>query len=414
MWFINFLKKINHRHLGILGIVTLIVGLLLSRVLISVGMIILMVNAVFNVRIATNARQYFRNPALLAITSIFVMVLMSGLYSENLAYFMDRMRIKLPFLLLPFSIVAIPKFNRGLFYGLLYFFFWLMVGVCLYSMLQYLQDFEAINLGYKEGQVIPTPIMHIRFSLLVVIAFVCGLLFYGEKYYWKSPLERSLVLAFTIFLFLYVHILAVRTGLVALYGVVLVLIFRYIILNKRFYLGFFLVLSLMLGGYGALQTLPTLQNKVGYMLYSLDAFRKGENLAVLSDSYRLANIEAGIHIGNQSMPLGVGMGDLLDETQAYLINNYPDLAGEIFLPQSQYVVVYAGMGVVGLLLFLWATNALLWYRSGYRHFFMVGFTVIMTLAFVVGHLVEVQRGTALFLIFTLMGIRYLEDEMIRL
>ena len=284
----------------------------------------------------------------------------------------------------------------------------------MYSMLQYLQDFEAINLGYKEGQVIPTPIMHIRFSLLVVIAFVCGLLFYGGKYYWKSPLERSLVLAFTIFLFLYVHILAVRTGLVALYGVVLVLIFRYIILQKRFYLGFFLVLSLMLGGYGALQTLPTLQNKVGYMLYSLDAFRKGENLAVLSDSYRLANIEAGIHIGNQSMAIGVGMGDLLDETQAYLINNYPDLAGEIFLPQSQYVVIYAGMGLVGLFLFLWATNALLWYRNGYRHFFMVSFTVITTLAFVVGHLVEVQRGTAMFLIFTLMGIRYLEDEMIRL
>lgn len=403
-------NRVNHRHIGLLGIIVLLVGLLVSRVLISIGMIILLANAVINPKIATNARQFFRNPALLALTTIFLAVLLSGLYSENLDFFLDRIRIKLPFLVLPFAFAAIPKFNNALFHGILYFFFWLIVGTCLVSFLQYLQDFDQINAAYKAGKVLPTPIMHIRFSIMVVVAFMTGLYLYGIRYYWKSNLERSFLLAFSVFLFFYLHILAVRTGLIALYAVIAFSLFRFVFVQKKYLLGLALASMIGLGGYLAYQTIPTLQNKLGYMLYSLDAIRKGENLAQLSDSYRLANIEAGLQIGHRNPVIGVGIGDLLDETANYLSVHYPTLTSEVYLPQSQYVVVYAGLGLIGLVLFFWASNAPLWYREGYRSYFVGGLMAVMTVAFIVGHFVEVQRGTAFFLIMTLLAIRYLEDE----
>lgn len=375
----------------------------------SIGMMVLMANAVFNRNIKTNFITFLHNKALIGLTSIFFLVLISGLWSTNTAWLLNRLLMKLPFLLMPFAIVAIPRFDKKVYYPILAFFFWLMVVICGYSVVLYLLDYEATNALYKQGQVLYTPVMHIRFSLLAVYAIVVGWSLFLEKYQFKFPLERWLVLAATLFLLIYVHILAVRTGLVSLYAVFIYLIIYFIIKQKRYVVGGALILIMIAGSVASVRFVPTLWNKYNYMRWSLSQFQRGEQLADLSDSYRLATIEAGIALGNQNPILGVGFGDIKDETKTYLQQKYPVLLQQIYMPQSEYVLFYAATGIIGLLLFLWTTLQPFFYQKAWQYLLIGGFQVIMIVSFIVEQTLETQLGTTIYVVFAILGVRYLME-----
>ena len=57
-------QRIDHQLPALLGIVLLLIGLLFSRALMSIGMIVLAVNAVVNRDVARNFHAFLRRPAL--------------------------------------------------------------------------------------------------------------------------------------------------------------------------------------------------------------------------------------------------------------------------------------------------------------------------------------------------------------
>ncbi len=375
----------------------------------SIGMMVLTANAVFNKNIIANFKTFIQNKALIALTSIFFIVLLSGLWSENTVWLMDRLRMKLPFLLMPLAIVAIPSFTKKTYYSILAVFFWITVIICIYSISQYLFNYEAMNAAYKQGQVLFTPVMHIRFSLMVAYSIVIGGVLFYEKFYFKLPIERWILLLATVFLFIYIHILAVRSGLVSLYAVGGYLVIWGVIKSKRYVLGASLAVLFLLSGILAIRFVPTLWNKYNYMRWSISQFQRGEDLAILSDSYRLATIEAGIALGNQQPILGVGFGDIKDETKNYLQQKYPALLQEIYMPQSEYILFYAATGIIGLLLFIWATFQPFFYQNAWQHLLVGSFHVIMIVSFIVEQTLETQLGTAIYVVFAVLGIRFLME-----
>ncbi len=378
----------------------------------SIGMIGLTANAVFNKQIGQNFRTFLQDPILLGLTAIFFIVLLSGFWSENIDWLINRLRMKLPFLLLPFAIVAIPKFDRKVYYPILSYFFWITSAICLYSIGLYLLDYQVITESYKRGHVLFTPVMHIRFSLMVGYCIVIGIWLFLEKFRFKYTLEPWLLIGTTAFLFIYIHILAVRSGLVSLYAVMVYLLFLFVIKSKRYLLGLSIGLLLVIASVLAIRFVPTLYNKYSYMRWSLQQFMKGERLADLSDSYRLATIEAGISIGNQHPLLGVGFGDVKDRTKAYLQQKYPALLREIYMPQSEYVLFYAATGAIGLLVFLWATLQGLFYKANSVYFLAGSFHVVMVVSFVVEQTLETQLGTAIYVIFAIMNAHFIKQETI--
>ena len=378
----------------------------------SIGMMGLVANAVFNKRIGQNFRTFIQNPILLGLTAIFFLVLLSGFWSENTDWLLNRLRMKLPFLLLPFAIVAIPQFGKRVYYPILACFFWVTWAVCLYSIGLYAMDYQAITESYKQGHVLFTPVMHIRFSLIVGYCIVIGIWLLREKFRFKYAVERWLLIGATAFLFIYIHILAVRSGLVSLYAVMACLIVLFVIKSKRYFLGIGIGLLLVIASVLAIRFVPTLYNKYSYMRWSLQQFMKGERLADLSDSYRLATIEAGISIGNQHPLLGVGFGDVKDQTKAYLQQKYPALLREIYMPQSEYVLFYAATGIIGLLAFLWATLQGLFYKNNWTYFLSGSFHVAMIVSFVIEQTLETQLGTAIYILFAIMNAHFIKQETI--
>ncbi len=396
----------------LLACIVMLVGLIFSKVLLSMGMIGLVMNAVFDRRIGEHFRRFLGNAALLGLTLIFFIFLISGLNSTNTDWLVDRLRMKVPFLLLPFAVVAIPRFTRREYLGLLYFFLLLISGTCLSLMGWYFFHFGELTAAYRLGQVLPTPGMHIHFSLMTAFSVAIAWELIRQGFHWHyARLERGIQAGLLLFLTVFLHVLAVRSGLIVLYLILVYLLAHYVITGRRYLTGLAVVL-LMAGGIAlAYQYVPTLRNKVDYTLYNLHMIRSKTNLKELSDSYRVANIEAGIAIGNAHPWTGVGIGDIRDETEAYLREHYPELAGPGYMPQSQYVLTYAACGIFGLLFFALATAFPLWYRRNWHRPLFTAFHVLAFSAFAFEQLIETQVGTAIYIVFTVLSIRsFMEEE----
>lgn len=398
----KFFQFINHHRVAVIGCVLVLFGLIFSRFLLSVGMIAISTRAILHPKIKTYLGLLWRRKDLLCLVSIFLLYLLSGLWSEDQAYFIDRMRMKVPFLTMPLAFVAMEQLDRGLLQRLFYFFFWMVALTALGSTMLFLLDFQNITESYGAGRVMPTPVHHIRFSLMVVFCICLGIDFYEKRFTVFRAWERRLTLVVTLFLVVFVHVLAVRSGLLALYGVVLFLVIRLILQKKKYLLGLALAGLFVAASWLSYQYIPTLKKKIGYTLWSVDLFQKKEDLRELSDSRRLGSILAAFAIAKENPLLGVGIGDIKNETNAYLRENYPDLIDLGLMPHNQFLFVLAACGGLGL---IWFTVAIFWplfYRGGWRDPLLSTFFIIVLSSFIVEHTLETQVGTAFYVFLWIM------------
>ncbi len=406
----KFPQPIHHQWLGLLSVAAILVGMLLSDAAMSIGVIALIGNAVLNWNVGELFRRFLRHKALLGLTGVFLIYLLSGLWSENTDFLLRRLRLTLPFLTMPFGILAIPRFDRRDYFSLLYGFFWIVAIMCLYSLGLYLRDYEQITELYKRGQVMPTPVMHIRFSLMVAFCVAIGWYLFTERFYWRFPWERYLLLAMSAFLAVYLHVLAVRSGLLGLYGLLLFFLLHAIVKYRKYAIGLAAAAVLAVGVFLAFRYVPTLKNKIGYTRYSVNLFLKRENLEELSDSYRLGSLLAGLELGRQHPWTGVGIGDVRDECDVYFRQHLPALAGQGLMPHNQYLFILAVAGLPGMLYFIWISLYPLYYRRSYRNMLAAAFHIIAISSFMVEHTLETHLGLTFYLLFVLLGIRF-QDEM---
>ncbi|MEL7426632.1 MAG: O-antigen ligase family protein [Bacteroidota bacterium] len=403
---IKLLQLLNHQFIGVLSLLLLVVGMVVSPAMMSIGVIGLAINWVINVDVRENVRRLLHSPVFWSLTALFFLWLLSGLWSENTEYWAHRMRNRLPFLLMPAGVLALPRFDRGVYYSILYLFFLLLTCICFFLFCWYLSDFEQITLSYRKGHVLPTPVMHIRFSLMVAYAVAIGISFIQERWYTYSAHERTFQYVATGFLVVFLHILAVRSGLVALYGVLGYFLIRDVIVGKKWGRAILITAFLSAGLWGAYQTIPSLKNKIDYTFYNLYHIRHKNDMADLSDTHRIGTVKAGLDMGKNSPLLGAGIGDLQDETERYLQEYYPGIAGSGFTPQSQFVWQYAATGLIGLVIFAAVVFLPLFYQGGWKEPLLGSFLAIAIPSFIIEQTLETQLGTAIYLTFLLMAARY--------
>ena len=118
------------------------------------------------------------------------------------------------------------------------------------------------------------------------------------------------VIAFGIgWMTLYIHLLAVRTGLVIVYISVLALLI--IRLYKHFAVKELVIASTLLIGtaMALIKNIPTLQTRLSYMIYDWEMYREDKG-TMYSDSDRIQSLKVGWHLFIQNPLIGVGIGDL--------------------------------------------------------------------------------------------------------
>lgn len=323
-----------------------VIGLVFSPFLTSVSLIGLVVLAVFYWRDFQRG-QTFGWWFILLFFNILVLV---GVDPE-IPYWVNRLRVHLPFLLLPIAFLFLPRFSTKQVLNFhLFFAFVLLIG-CIQSMFVYYGAVDFYQERIKMGQSIPVPTRsHIRFNMMLVYVLL------GLSWFWwnrRSLIEQRwqkiTVVMFMCFLFLFIHWLSVRSGLLTLYGMLGLALVRHLWDTKSWKLGMGGIVLLIGMPVFSFFFIPSFKAKVGYSVYEVKMILEGQGQGY-SNGDRVASIIDGWRIFMNHPVVGIGTGRLRAGMKEIANREYSsDL--EVLIPHNQWIIEAAQGGLVGLSIF---------------------------------------------------------------
>jgi O-antigen ligase len=279
------------------------------------------------------------------------------------------------------------------------------VGACTLAAIavlsNYFQNFETINYNISRGQAMPTPSNHIRFSLSMACGIFCAAALSLQKDIFGIKIGKYIFGFLTLFLVGFLHILSVRSGLLAFYIALGIFIIQYIYRSRRWKIGLTGLIMMIAIPYFAVIYVPSFKNKYYYMKHDVYSYFEGNGKGY-SDSERLISLNAAKELVTQHPIIGVGAGDLKKEMyQIYARKSAEDTAEK--LPHSQLVTVTAGTGFVGLALFLISFFVPLFHQKNYQNYLFTALHVIFFMSFFSENTFENNFGLSLWLFTLLIG-----------
>lgn len=386
------------------------IGFVCSRALVSIGMVTLLVISLLQNGVLESITRYFHRKELWILSIFFLIVFVSGIYSEDKAGWLNWVRIKLPYLALPIAFVSLKKIEGRKFIVLLYGFVFTFFASASVILANYFLNYEFINESFLRGNGIPMPYSHIRYTLMLTFAlFVAGYL-WSNKMYLFNTAEKWVQLFFVVFSFLSLHVLAVRSALLALYISLLLVLIQYTVVRKKFLQSAGILLGLFIVLFIAIEYVPSLHNKLGFMNYDRIMYEQGQ-VKNLTDGIRIASIKGALLIAKENFWLGIGAGDLRNEMNNFYNQRYPEIpVTDHKLPHNQFVWVLATTGIFGLVFFLFAFFFPFFYRGNSKHWLFAVFHLILFSSFFTEATLEEQMGTGFYLIFLLLLMNHFKKE----
>lgn len=356
----------------------------------------------------SNWKGFWRAPAFWMTSLIFFAVLLTCLYSSDMQYGLQRLRLKIPFLVMPFVFFALPRLSRRAYQGLFYFLIIILGLTNLGIGANYLLHYEEVNALIVQGHHIPTPRNHIRYSLLLALGVLFGLVLFFKKFHLRYSWERWLILAITIFNFVFIHILSVRSGIAVLYATLMIGVVLFSFSSKKYLLGIISLSGIVMLPVIAFLTIPSFTSKVNYANWELHEFLEGRSVAG-SDQGRIASYRVGWEVFCQQPVFGVGAGDLRSAVHSQYTSRFPAQTKKL-MPHNQFLFVAAGMGFVGLLIFLLALCYPFFVHGHFRDPFYFIFFFVFFLSFLVEHTLENSIGIGFYVLFLGICLNYLAGQ----
>lgn len=357
----------------------------------------------------TRLKQFSKYSHFLVLTLYFWIVLFSFWQVEgDSSYLLERLRIKVPFLLIPLAYLGLPKLSINSFHRILYFFMAVMAISVIGVLAMYATNFEEVNLLLKQGQHMATPCNHIRFSQLVALSVLAGWYLIKTQYSRGVGAHGIIIKILTVILFLSIHILSVKTGIVALYAALFILAIRHIYTTRNYKVGVTILATMILLPLVAYKTIPSFNRKVHYTFYDLQMYSEGQG-SDYGDSGRITSLKVGVDLFKTSPIFGVGAGNLKSKVVSEFESNYPQYEKPL-MPHNQFIFVLAGSGILGISLFMLALLIPLFYRYAYRNDFYLGFYILFLASFIVEHTIESALGVGMFSSIILLCLLYVHNE----
>lgn len=320
--------------------ILLCAGLLYSRALLSVGSISIVLPLLLQLR----AYKYWLIGGLLLILPVVI----SLIWTTHTDLLWRSVEVKLPLLSIGLAFAAVSLNKRQLL-QLIWVMHGFLLSAIVYTLVQYAADPAAINASYQFAKVMPVPMDsdHIRLSWWMVL---CMLALLYSVHQLASMQQRYIAYAVVAVETIFLHFLAAKTGLLALYLAAGVWIVQALLQKTYRIQAVQLLVFLIFIAVAAYAFLPTLQMRVQYVLYDLSHYTNGIFQQGSSDGARVLSWKAGWAIGSENPLLGVGFGDIRTAIDAWHQQYFPHtLQAERFLPTNQWVIYFAGAGLLGVL-----------------------------------------------------------------
>ena len=342
-----------------------------------------------------------------ALSIPFFLVLISGLWSENVGYWLERLRIRLPFVVLPVAFYFFEPLSKRTFYSLLYAFSIIIAFNCLVMIVNYAFHFEEVTYRLGRGKPMPYVKEHITFSIMAVFAFFSSWTLWREGFYLKNPIETKFLLGLSIFLFLAIHIISVRTGILTLYICLIINVLIYIFKEKKYLIGTTAFIALMSFPFVAYRFIPSLQMRVNYALWDFQQYKEG-NLVKKSDSERIVSLQMGMAVLKKNPVLGVGSGDLMDAVGVEYAQNYPQL--EVREPHSGLLFIADSVGVLGLMAFMLGFCFHLFYKRYFQNVLYLTLHIVLLASITIDFIIEASFGTTFYVLTLCLFFNYFKKN----
>lgn len=412
------LKNNFKQHLPFVLTAILMVGLIFSRAVLSIASIGLAMVAITQWRKLIPYKKLF-----LGIALILLPVLISGLWSTNTTAWWRSVEVKISLVTIVAGILA-AQFSFKQIQQLLWWLTIVIAASALYSLYEYFLNEEEILNNYLVAKVMPVLMDddHIRYSWLIVlnIILLVRVVFFKvecqaelveanfkntfqqarpiairfNKQH-KVKVEQWIAAIFILFFIAYLHFLAAKTGLLCLY-VSLAITTLYLIVKVKWWLGILLIALITTFAFIAYTNLPSLKNRVQYVLYDFSNYSKGIYTEGSSDGGRILSLKAGIDITKENVLRGVGFGDVQAAIIQWHDRTHPSSkAYERFLPTNQWLIYSAGSGLLGMICFS-VGLVLLLQPLFTKQVFAVMMILVLLLPLVTDDSFEGQHGVSIF------------------
>ena len=399
-------SKVSLEWLAVFSCLLIFAGLVSSRAIISIGMISLVLIVLLYNGFKNTFREFVRPGAQTLLLVLFLIFFVSGLWSEDKTEWLSWVRIKLPYLFLPLAFAGLKKLSPRHFAVVLYGFVLAIAGSTIIVLANYALHFQEINQSFLSGGGIPVPFSHIRHTLMLAFAFVVCIYMLEKRMSAFSANEKWLQISLAVFSFIALHILTVRSGMLALYIGCAVYLIHFIISKKKFVVGAGIAAALLTALSIAYFSLPSLQNKIKYMKYDLELYKNGQ-FADTNDGVRLVSLQVGLDVWKANKWLGTGAGDLKAECMKIFDNKYPHLNSfSRKLPHNQFLWVLASCGIIALALFTMAVISPLFIIPANKNWLYLAFHLMMLSSFLFEHTLEEQIGTGFYVLMFMLLINH--------
>jgi hypothetical protein len=384
-------------------LVLLFAGLLVSRALVSLASVAMLLPFLFSFK-----QRFVDHKYIWAIGLILLPVIISGLWSNDKTLWWNSVSVKLPLLTMMLGLITTPLSKQRWMQVAWSFVIIISLGCC-WSLFQYALNLSYIQAAYLQAKVMATPSDndHIRFSWMVIIAIVLGIRCLKAELHKAKQFVLSGLL---ISLVLYLHILASKTGLVCLYLGAFIYLCDAILIKKNTKAGIGILLAISAVAFICYTQMPTLRNRIRYVLYDFENYSKGNFMPGYNDAARWLSIKAGYQITNENPLSGVGFGDMLSTVDQWHQKNHPNSFDyERFLPANEWLVYGTGSGWPGMICFSFGFILLLFYSTK-KNIESVVLTVVSIFPFLIDDTLEGQYGVVLLAFIAFFGQQKITEQ----
>ncbi len=372
-------------------------GFLVNNVTLSISMILFCINALWGI----NPRMWFRNKWWLLGLLWMAFIAVSYFWSEDKGHWERSFQVKMPLLLFPLACGFMPVFSARqlqritVLIGLI-----LTIGV-LYSLSFLLIDYDKYISAYKFSGLLPTPCVgdHVRFSMSLALFIVWCIYIWP---WFETALFKRVTAVIMAVLAVYLHILAAKSGLVALY-LFLSAWSIYLAFVKKKLVGLIIIFSIPVIIFLAIRFIPTFGERKDYIYYAWTMLKEGDRSGKYGDIGRLMSYKIAFQRISEHPWIGVGAGDMLNEMKRGYDQYYPQVDEKArLLPHNQFLIIGLGCGIPAMLVFIaWVLYPLTWLRRNRKGFFFFVVWLLLLTQLLIEPVLEVQFGVFLYMFFLL-------------
>jgi O-antigen ligase len=313
----------------------------------SIASILLIVNSVWFFFETKKSKQLLIIQALF-LSVFLVCIALSISHGCQLNELMAKILVRLPLVFLP-SLVSYVQLNKLSFSKYWLFFslpiFWLSVA----SVFNYIDHFAFLSQMILESKPIPiySGVYHIEFSVITAMVLLVLLS-------WKIEGKISKIFGSHFFfyfvfggLFIALHVLSARTGLLGFWSGICAIIFQR---GKKISFKYILMGLVALS---SMFFIPSIKNRLMNTYEDLNAVTQNKDLNHKSFGQRWEAWKAIIHAGQETTWFGVGQCNIERKMQQSFDELKSNLDAENRIsPHNQYLQWFIEIGIVGMLMWI--------------------------------------------------------------